>query len=66
MDKKKKGYITLAEYLAYIDVMIYGTEEERLLQSFSMLDVRGQGEISFEDFRKIVHQFAQMWSAALS
>lgn len=34
MDKRKKGYITLDEYLSYIDIMMYGNEEEKLKQSF--------------------------------
>ena len=55
MDKKNHGYITLSEYLLFMDVMIYGKEDERLLQSFELLDARALGEISFEDFRKIVH-----------
>ncbi len=30
MDKENKGYISLDEYLSYIDIMMYGNEEEKL------------------------------------
>ena len=55
----------LDEYLCYIDVMLYGTEEEKRKQSFGLLDKRGEGNITFDDFKSIVQSFAQMWSAAL-
>jgi Ca2+-binding EF-hand superfamily protein len=45
--------------------MMFGTEEEKLHQSFELLDEQGKGNITFENFKKIVHSFAQMWSAAL-
>jgi Ca2+-binding EF-hand superfamily protein len=34
MDKDNKGYICLEEYLTYIDVMMFGNEEEKLRQSY--------------------------------
>ena len=65
MDHDNKGYISLAEYLTYIDVMMFGDEEEKLKQSYRLLDERGKSQIHYEDFNKIVHSFAKMWSAAL-
>jgi len=65
MDHDNKGYITLGEYLTYIDVMMFGDEEEKLKQSYRLLDERGKGQMHYEDFNKIVHSFAKMWSAAL-
>lgn len=53
------------EYLNYIDVMLYGTEEEKYNQSFELLDENNTGKLGFYEFRKIVSSFAQMWSAAL-
>ena len=64
MDKDKNGYISLDEYLSYIDVMMYGSDDEKHRQSFQLLDMSGGGSVSFEDFNRIVHQFAKMWSAA--
>lgn len=34
--------------------MLYGTEQEKLLQSFQLLDERREGRITFEDFNKMV------------
>lgn len=65
MDRDNKGYISLDEYLCYIDIMMYGSEDEKLVQSFQLLDLRQKGEITYEDFNKIVHSFAKMWSAAI-
>ena len=30
IDKDKKGYIKLGDYLCYLDVLMYGTEDEKL------------------------------------
>jgi len=65
MDRGSNDYIELCDYLNYIDVMMYGDEEERLVQSFELMDISGMGEISFVDFRSTINSFAQMWSAAL-
>ena len=54
MDNNNDGCITLDEYLCYIDIMLYGTEEEKRKQSFGLLDKRGEGKITFEDFKSIV------------
>ncbi len=43
MDHDNKGYITLGGYLTYIDVMMFGDEEEKLKQSYCLLDERGKG-----------------------
>jgi len=37
---------------------MYGTEEEKLKQSFDLLDEEGKGRVNFIDFRKIVSSFA--------
>lgn len=50
--------ITLSEYLNYVDVLLYGTEEEKLKQSFELLDVDERGKIYFIEFKKIVSSFA--------
>jgi Ca2+-binding EF-hand superfamily protein len=65
MDQDKSGDVSLCEYLTYIDIMMYGEEDERLQQSFGLMDLEGRGYIKFRSFRKIITSFAQMWSAAL-
>ena len=44
---------------------MFGTEEEKLLQSFELLYELRQGKITYENFKKIVHNFACMWSTAI-
>ena len=65
MDTDNNGCIMLDEYLCYIDVMLNGSDEEKRKQSFGLLDKRGEGNITYDDFKSIVQSFAQMWSAAL-
>lgn len=43
MDKDKDGFILLPEYLNYLDVLLYGSEEEKLRQSFDLLDEEAHG-----------------------
>ena len=50
--------ITLSEYLNYVDILLYGTEEEKRLQSFELLDEDARGKIYFIEFKKIVSSFA--------
>jgi Ca2+-binding EF-hand superfamily protein len=47
MDKDNNGFISLDEYLSYIDIMMYGDEEEKLMQSYRLLDLRGEGEVTY-------------------
>ena len=65
MDQDKGNTITLYEYLDYFEVMLHGTKEEKMRQSFDLIDIRGYGKITQKDFSEVVMSFAQMWSAAL-
>ena len=65
MDKNGDGKISLPEYLDYFDIMLHGTKSEKTMQSFDLLDIKGEKQIRLEDFKTIVQSFAQMWSAAL-
>ena len=54
MDKKNQGKIELKDYLEYFDEMLHGTEDEKMKQSFDLLDEKRNQKIEFEDFKKIV------------
>lgn len=65
MDQEGNERIQLKEYLDYFDIMLYGEEDEKMKQSFDLLDVQRKNRIQYSDFREIALSFAQMWSAAL-
>jgi Ca2+-binding EF-hand superfamily protein len=65
MDEESEERIKLVHYLGYFDVMLHGSEEEKMRQSFDLLDLTGTHKINYGDFREIAQSFAQMWSAAL-
>jgi len=38
--------------------MLHGTKEEKMKQSFDLLDLKGNGRIGKDDFKTIVQSFA--------
>jgi Ca2+-binding EF-hand superfamily protein len=40
MDHNRDGTINLKEYLNYFDIMLHGTEAEKMKQSFDLLDIK--------------------------
>ena len=50
-----KNYITLAEYLKYIDVYHYGDKNERSNLTCKLMDFNNDGQISFEEFDKYIN-----------
>ena len=50
-----KNYITLAEYLKYIDVYHYGDKNERSNLTCKLMDFNHDGQISFEEFYKYIN-----------
>lgn len=65
MDRHSNGHIYLRDYLDYFDVMLHGSEQEKMQQTFDLLDIKGKGKIFLPDFKDIVISFAQMWSNAM-
>jgi Ca2+-binding EF-hand superfamily protein len=48
----------------YMDVLLHGTEKEKLKQSFQILDIRGRSKVTYSDFVKVAVNVTRMWSAA--
>jgi hypothetical protein len=48
----------LIEYLKYIDIMMYGNDEERNKQSFELMDTEGNGQVNFPAFKALIGSFA--------
>jgi Ca2+-binding EF-hand superfamily protein len=42
MDKNRDGKLHLHEYLDYFDIMLHGTKSEKTMQSFELLDIKGE------------------------
>ena len=50
-----KDYITLSEYLKYIDVYHYGDKNERCNLTCKLMDFNNDGQISLEEFNKYIN-----------
>lgn len=59
MDRMNKGSVCFDEYLAYMDIVIHGTKDEKLLQSFYLIS-QGSPFISFKDFTSWVKSVRKM------
>lgn len=64
IDKLKNKWISMIEYLDYMDIQIHGTEKEKLKQSFSLLDIRQRRKVTYKDFIDVAVNVTRMWSAA--
>ena len=50
-----KNYITLQEYLKYIDVYHYGDKNERSNLTCKLMDFNNDGQITFNEFYKYIN-----------
>ena len=64
IDSLKNKYISMVDYLDYMDILIHGTEKEKLKQSFSLLDIRQRRKVTYKDFVEVAVNVTRMWSAA--
>ena len=51
MEDDAKDFLTLEDYLVYNDVSFYGTDEEKNLLTFMMLDKNGNKKVDLEGYR---------------
>jgi len=49
------------DYAIYLDIIYYGTEDEKNEVSFMLLDLRGEGMIILESFELFWEKFLQMY-----
>ena len=59
--KENRETIGLLEYLVYNDVIYYGSPEEKFINSFKMMDLEGQGQITLNSFIEFWKQFFKMY-----
>ena len=50
MNKSQSGTVTLREYLEYMDILLYGSPDEKSEQSFKLITNNESEGITFEDF----------------
>ena len=59
--KENRMTIGLLDYLVYNDVIYYGQPEEKFINSFKMMDLEGQGQITLISFIEFWKQFFKMY-----
>lgn len=59
MDRQNKNSVNFEEYLSYMDIVIHGTKDEKLLQSFNLIS-QGQKLILFKDFKDWIKSVKKM------
>ena len=59
MDGRNKGSVCFEEYLGYMDIVIHGTKDEKLKQSFFLIS-QGSQFISFKDFNSWIKSIRKM------
>ncbi len=47
IDIEHDGMLSLSEYLVYNDILSYGTQKEKNLMTFSIIDVKRRGKVSY-------------------
>ena len=54
--------ISLSDFLVYQNTVYYGSQEEKDLISFKILDLMGLGKVEYEMFEQFWIKFLQMYS----
>lgn len=62
IDSDNDGLVSLEDYLVYNDVISYGTEEERSLQTFSKIDLRRRGRVNYSEFKDFFYTYLELQS----
>ena len=65
IDINHDGMISLEEFLVYNDIISHGTEEEKTLITFRMIDTSGDELVSFDEFKRFWTHFIQLYGEAL-
>ncbi|CAG9334408.1 unnamed protein product [Blepharisma stoltei] len=63
MDKSNKGLVNFTDFLDYMDVLINGTREEKLLQSFRLIAQKDKRFISYDDFSSWIRGIRKVFNS---
>ena len=56
----RRNYIVVEDYIMYMDLIYDGTPEQKNRISFMMCDVKGEGKVSYGDYRHFWIKFLEM------
>jgi len=62
LDTNGDGIVTFEDYAAYIDTLMYGSDEEKASISFRMLDVKRKGVFNYEEFSGRMYEIWKAWN----
>ena len=61
VESQDRNYIVVEDYIVYMDMIYHGSEDEKDLISFMMLDEVGLGKITFPFYENFLIQFYSMY-----
>ena len=64
-ERKERKYIVVEDYIIYMDMIYHGTDDEKDLISFMMIDEVGLGKIVFPFYENFLIQFYNMYGELL-
>jgi Ca2+-binding EF-hand superfamily protein len=65
-DSDKDGYIDIQAFISIMDVLCNGTEDEKHMFSFALMDQNYNGEISFDEFYDYFFKVISHWSSLIN
>lgn len=65
LGKDSEQYLTVEDYLVYNDVSFHGTDQEKTMLTFMMMDDGGKGRVTIEMFRFFWQQYIFMYGTIL-
>ena len=60
-----QDYLTVEDYLVYNDVSFHGTDQEKTMLTFMMMDHVGNGRVNIDGFRFFWQQYIFMYGTIL-
>lgn len=62
MNKSKSGQVSLKEYLEYMDILMHGTQQEKLFQSYRLITQDVTVDISYSQFESWIVSVWKMYN----
>jgi Ca2+-binding EF-hand superfamily protein len=65
IDRDGKGLISLEDYLVYNEILSHGSQSEKNMLTFKVIDVRRRGRVSLPEFKEFWQLFLELHSQVL-